>query len=115
MIQTKRIYEQASKSDGYRVLVERLWPRGMSKEKAELDLWLKEVAPSPQLRQWYSHDINKWDEFQKRYLEELKQVPTLVNQLRSFHKKGTLTLVYAARDELHNSAIVLKAYIEQTT
>jgi len=113
MIQVKRIYEQPSKTDGYRVLVERLWPRGMTKEKANLYLWLKEIAPSPQLRQWYSHDTEKWDEFRKRYWAELHQASAAVSQLRKIHKLGNLTLVYAARDEEHNSAIVLKAYLEQ--
>ncbi len=113
MIQVKRIYEQSSKTDGYRVLVERLWPRGMTKEKANIDLWLKEIAPSPQLRRWYSHDPGRWDEFQKRYLEELVLAPNPVDQLRQLSKQGALTLVYAARDEQHNSTIVLKAFLEQ--
>ncbi len=113
MLQVKRIYEPPDESDGYRVLVERLWPRGVSKERAQLHLWLKEVAPSPQLRQWYAHDPAKWDEFQKQYWAELEQATAAVAQLRQLLKQGTLTLVYAARDEQRNSAIVLKAFLEQ--
>ncbi len=112
MIQVKRIYEKSSKTDGYRVLVERLWPRGMSKERAKLDLWLKEISPSPQLRQWYAHDPEKWDEFRKRYWAELQQAPAAVEQLQQLLKQGVLTLVYAARDEQHNSTVVLKAFLE---
>lgn len=85
----------------------------MTKEKANLDLWLKEISPSPQLRQWYSHDPGKWEEFQKRYWAELERIPELNEQLRQLSRQGVLTLVYAARDEQHNSAIVLKAYLEQ--
>jgi len=113
MIQTKRVYEPPSASDGTRVLVERLWPRGISKERAKLDLWLKDAAPSPELRQWYSHEIQKWGEFQKRYRAELEQNSAAIHQLRQLLKRGTLTLVYAARDEQHNSAILLKAFLEQ--
>ncbi len=114
MIQVKRIYEQSAESDGYRVLVERLWPRGVSKERANFDLWLKEIAPSPQLQQWYAHDPQKWDEFQKRYWAELGQASAAVGQLRQLLERGTLTLIYSARDEQHNSAIVLNAFLEQS-
>lgn len=114
MLQVKRIYEPPSEADGYRVLVERLWPRSVSKERAQLSLWLKEVAPSPQLRQWYAHDPAKWDEFQKRYWAELEQATVAVAQLRQMLQQGTLTLVYAARDEQRNSAVVLKAFLEQS-
>lgn len=112
MIQTKRVYELPLETDGTRVLVERLWPRGISKERGKLDLWLKDIAPSPELRQWYSHDVEKWDEFKKRYWAELECNPTPIEQLRQMLKKGTLTLVYAARDEQHNSAMLLKAFLE---
>lgn len=115
MLQVKRIYEPPSEADGYRVLVERLWPRGVSKERAQLSLWLKEVAPSPQLRQWYAHDPAKWNEFQKRYWAELEQATAAVEQLRQLLQQGTLTLVYAARDEQRNSAVVLKAFLEQSS
>src|SRR6266540_3483325 len=107
MIKMKRIYEQPAKSDGRRILVERLWPRGMSKERAKLDMWLKDIAPSPQLRKWFAHDPKKWNEFRKRYWAELEQAPVVVDQLRQLFKQGTLTLVYAARDEQHNSAVIL--------
>ena len=115
MIQVKRIYESPAPTDGYRVLVERLWPRGISKDRAHLDLWLKDVAPSPGLRQWFAHDPAKWDEFRRRYWVELEQAPAAVEQLRAMLKSGTLTLVYAARDEQHNSAIILKAFLEQAS
>ena len=113
MVQVKRVYEEYSQTDGYRVLVERLWPRGISKERAKLDLWLKEISPSPQLRQWFSHDPEKWDGFRKRYWAELKQAQKPVEQLRKLIKQGKLTLIYAARDEQHNSAIILKDFLEQ--
>ena len=113
MIQLKRIYQAPAEADGYRVLVERLWPRGVSKEKAQLDLWMKDIAPSSQLRQWYAHDIKKWDEFQKSYWAELEQSPEAIKQLRKVLEKGVLTLVYASRDEQHISAVVLKAFLEQ--
>jgi len=107
----KRIYEPPSRDDGFRVLVERLWPRGMKKEDAHLDLWLKEVSPSPELRRWYKHDVKKWPEFRRRYTAELKANPEPVALLRDRAKKGNVTLLYAARDEEHNSAVVLKEYL----
>ena len=115
MIQVKRVYEQPAGSDGFRVLVERLWPRGISRERAHLDLWLKEVSPSPELRKWYAHDLEKWDEFQKRYRAELEGAPAAVEQLRQAGRRGVLTLVYAAHDEQHNSALVLKAFLDQSS
>jgi uncharacterized protein YeaO (DUF488 family) len=111
-IHLKRIYEQPAAGDGYRVLVERLWPRGLSKERASVDLWMKEVAPSPELRSWYHHDVARWQEFQERYRAELRQNTELVQQLAEKGRDGTLTLVYAARDEQHNSARVLKEFLE---
>jgi uncharacterized protein YeaO (DUF488 family) len=111
MFKLKRVYDKPSPEDGFRVLVERLWPRGISKERARLDLWLKDVAPSAELRKWYSHDTAKWDEFQERYLGELKGNRDALQVLRE--KEGTVTLVYAAHDEEHNSALVLKRYLEQ--
>lgn len=113
MLQVKRMYEPPAQSDGCRVLVERLWPRGISKERAKLDLWLKDVAPSPALRKWFAHDPKKWDEFRKRYWAELEQAPAAVEQLRQLRRQGSLTLVYAARDEQHNSAVALKDFLEQ--
>jgi uncharacterized protein YeaO (DUF488 family) len=113
MLKLKRVYEKVSSRDGLRVLVERLWPRGLSKEKAAVDLWLKEVAPSPELRQWFSHDPAKWKEFQKRYWAELKQRKDPVNLLKQKSKQGTVTMVYAARDEEHNAAQALRSFIQR--
>jgi uncharacterized protein YeaO (DUF488 family) len=111
MIKLKRVYEPASKDDGFRILVERLWPRGMSKQRAQVDLWLKEIAPSPELRSWYAHDVEKWDEFKKRYQTELHKNPA-VEELKSIlHDHETVTFVYAAHDEEHNSALVLKEFL----
>lgn len=111
MIQLKRVYEPASKDDGFRILVERLWPRGMSKQRAQVDLWLKEVAPSPELRSWYAHDVEKWAEFQKRYRAELRENPA-VDKLKSILREHkTVTFIYAAHDEEHNSALVLKEFL----
>ena len=112
MIKLKRAYETPAKEDGFRVLVERLWPRGLTKEKAAIGLWLKDIAPSPELRTWYNHDVGKWVEFRKRYLEELKTKNDLIKQLKQKTKTGTVTFVYAAKDEEHNSALVLKEFIE---
>lgn len=113
MIQLKRAYEPASKEDGQRILVERLWPRGISKEKADLTAWLKDVAPSPELRKWFSHDPAKWEEFRKRYWAELKQHPEALVQLKQYTRRGKVTFVYGARDEQHNSAVLLKEYLEK--
>lgn len=112
MIKLKRAYEKPDKGDGFRILVERLWPRGVTKEKADIDLWMKDIAPSAELRKWYSHDVEKWPEFKKRYQKELKGNDELVKELRERAKK-TVTFVYAARDEEHNSAVVLKEFIEK--
>lgn len=113
VIQLKRAYEQPSAADGRRVLVERLWPRGLTKAKAKIDDWLKDIAPSAALRKWYGHDVAKWPEFKKRYRAELRGNRELVKQLRDWAKEGTITLVYAARDEEHNSALVLKQLLER--
>jgi uncharacterized protein YeaO (DUF488 family) len=112
MIKLKRAYEDPSRDDGSRILVERLWPRGLSKERAALDLWLKDVAPSPALRKWYAHDPAKWEQFQKRYWKELEGKDEDVQLLKQKGKQGTVTLIYAARDEQHNSALVLKQFLE---
>ena len=108
MIKLKRVYENPSPQDGLRVLVERLWPRGLTKERAAVDLWLKDVAPSPELRKWFGHDPARWEQFQERYRQELRQKKDAVQLLRQKGKEGTVTLVYAARDEDHNGALVLK-------
>ena len=111
MIKLKRAYEQPEPSDGTRILVERLWPRGLSKERAHIDEWLKDIAPSPDLRKWYGHDVAKWDQFRERYRAELDGKPEQVAALRARARKGPLTFVYAARDTEHTSALVLKQYV----
>jgi uncharacterized protein YeaO (DUF488 family) len=113
MIRVKRAYEPSSRADGQRILVERLWPRGLSKARAAIDLWLKDVAPSPALRKWFGHDPAKWKEFQRRYRRELKANAEAVDELRCKAKRGTITLIYAARDEQHNSAVLLKEFLEE--
>lgn len=108
VLKTKRVYEQATKDDGFRVLVDRLWPRGVSKQKAKLGLWFKDIAPSDTLRKWFGHDPKKWEGFEKRYKEELHEKRELVNQLKTLEKKHkTITLLYGARDTEHNEAVVL--------
>ena len=108
MVKLKRVYDEPSEDDGTRILVDRLWPRGLTKEKAHIDLWLKEVAPSNELRKWFAHDPEKWPEFQARYHAELNQNPTQVALLKQAVAKGPATLVYGAKDEEHNEAIVLQ-------
>lgn len=106
-IKIKRVYEKPDKEDGFRILVDRLWPRGLTKEKASVDLWLKKIAPSTELRKWFGHDPKKWIEFKKRFLHELKENKEPVLLLKEQMKKGMITLVYAAKDEEHNEALVL--------
>ncbi len=113
-IKIKRVYEQPEKEDGTRILVDRLWPRGMTKEKAHIDLWLKEIAPSTELRECCGHNPEKWAEFKKRYRAELKKNIDLVDHLKDVAKKRTLTLVYAARDEEHNEAVVLEDFLRHS-
>jgi uncharacterized protein YeaO (DUF488 family) len=108
----KRVYDEPKKSDGKRILVDRLWPRGLTKEKARVDLWLKEIAPTTELRKWFNHEPEKWVEFQKRYRRELQANEEAVERLKQEMKKGAVTLVYGARDEEHNAAIVLKEFME---
>jgi uncharacterized protein YeaO (DUF488 family) len=112
MLKLKRVYEEPSREDGFRILVERLWPRGLSKGRASVNLWLKDVAPSPELRKWFGHDPARWEQFRERYWVELRQKEDLVSLLRQKGKDGTVTLVYAARDEQHNSAVALKKFLE---
>jgi len=112
MIRLKRAYESPAPEDGERILVERLWPRGVSKERAAIDLWMKEIAPSTELRQWYGHDPTKWEEFRRRYRAELAEKPELIAELREKAQQSTVTLIYAAKDEAHNSAVVLQEYLE---
>jgi uncharacterized protein YeaO (DUF488 family) len=110
----KRAYETPARTDGKRILVDRLWPRGLAKSKAGIDLWLKEVAPSTELRRWFGHDPRKWPEFRKRYRAELRNNPALT-ELRALARRGNITLVYAARDRLHNEAVVLKQILDPGT
>ncbi len=104
----KRVYDAPDKEDGMRILVDRLWPRGLTKEKAKVDLWLKDIAPSTTLRKWFGHEPEKWAEFKKRYLRELKENKEAVSLLKEEVKKGAVTLVYAAKDKEHNEALFLK-------
>jgi uncharacterized protein YeaO (DUF488 family) len=107
-VRLKRAYLPPSPEDGVRVLVDRLWPRGVRKADAAIDRWTKEVAPSTELRRWFGHDPSRWEEFRHRYRAELSHNTALVNELRTIAKMGRLTLVYAARDELHNEAVTLR-------
>jgi uncharacterized protein YeaO (DUF488 family) len=108
MLRIKRVYDKPGKDDGRRVLVDHLWPRGMTKEAAKIDLWMKEVAPSDALRKSFGHDVEKWPEFQKRYHAELKGKKELLAELKSIEKEhGTLTLLFGAKDTEHNQAVVL--------
>ena len=112
MIRVKRIYEEPSDQDGFRILVDRLWPRGLRKSEARLDLWMKEIAPENRLRRWFSHDPEKWEEFRKCYLKELEQKEEYVQELLDKARETDLTLLYAAKDETFNNATVLKEYLE---
>lgn len=109
----KRAYAPPAATDGRRVLVDRLWPRGLAKARAGIDLWLKAVAPSTELRKWFAHDPAKWTEFQKRYRAELKGNPALA-ELQALARDEHVTLLYAARDEMHNEAVVLKRILERS-
>jgi uncharacterized protein YeaO (DUF488 family) len=110
-VRLKRAYEPSEATDGTRVLVDRLWPRGVSKAQADLDRWMKELAPTTELRKWFGHDADRWPEFCRRYSNELHQNATLLSQLRSLGRKSPMTLVYSAHDEVHNDAIVLRDVI----
>ncbi|MGC9151200.1 MAG: DUF488 domain-containing protein [Microbacter sp.] len=112
-MKTKRIYEAPQQEDGMRILVDRLWPRGLTKEKAAIDLWLKEIAPSTELRKWFGHELEKWDKFQQQYKNELTANETAVEKIRKLLERGTVTLVYAAQDERHNEAVVIKAFLNR--
>ncbi len=112
MIQLKRAYEPATRADGLRILVERLWPRGVSKQKAKIDLWLKEIAPSAKLRTWYGHDPDRWLQFRKRYIAELRDMSGVLALLKHIAENETVTFIYAASDEERNSALVLKEFLE---
>jgi uncharacterized protein YeaO (DUF488 family) len=114
-IRTKRIYDDPEPGDGTRVLVDRLWPRGVSKDDAQLDACVKSVAPSIELREWYDHDVERWDQFRERYRAELDEMEDEIDQLLEFASSGTLTVLYAAKDREHNNAVVLKRYLEERT
>ena len=113
MINLKRAYEKPEKSDGRRILVERLWPRGVSKEEADIDLWLKDVAPSTELRKWFGHDPARWAQFEQRYWKELRDHRDAVDELRAAVARGKVTFIYAAKDQEHNGALALKRFLER--
>lgn len=113
MIKIKRIYEKYSSDDGYRILIDRLWPRGVLKNKAHVDLWLKEIAPTDKLRKWFSHDPKKWNAFKKKYMKELNENKCMVDKIKNLKNEySTITLVFAAKDEEHNNAVVLIGFLE---
>jgi len=111
MIRIKRIYDSPGEEDGFRILVDRLWPRGLSKEKAKIGLWLKEIAPSDILRKWYAHDPKKWNQFRERYFKELGDHKELVDLIIQKTKEGAVTLFYSSKEEKINNAVALKEYI----
>jgi uncharacterized protein YeaO (DUF488 family) len=112
MIKVKRVYNSPAKEDGIRILVDRLWPRGISKEKAKADLWLKEIAPSNDLRKWFSHDPKKWEKFKEKYEKELKDKEELLRKIKQMEReKGIVTLLYSAKDEEYNNAVALSAIL----
>lgn len=113
MLKTKRVYEPPSPGDGYRVLTERLWPRGVSKERAKLDRWMKGVAPSHDLRKWFGHEPDKWEEFKERYREELYGSEAVEELLKIIDEYKTVSLIYASKDKKHNSTKVLKEFLER--
>lgn len=111
-ITIERIYEASSNPGSYRILVDRIWPRGVSKEKAHLDLWFKEIAPSTELRKWFNHDITKWPEFQTKYRNELDAMPETVSKMKNILKEhSSVLLLFSAKDKLHNQAVVLRNYL----
>ena len=114
-IRSKRIYEAPAGTDGRRILIDRLWPRGLSKEKARIDFWAKSVAPSHELRRWYRHDPAKWEEFRRRYVAELDANPEGVAELRSHLGRGTATLLFSSKEERLNNAAALREYLEAST
>ncbi|GJM15713.1 MAG: hypothetical protein DHS20C13_10400 [Thermodesulfobacteriota bacterium] len=110
-IKLKRVYEEPANSDGIRILVERLWPRGLSKEKAKVDIWLKDAAPSTELRKWFNHDRAKWEEFKKRYYIELDQNPEALKPIYDLPNTVNITFVYASKEEQYNNSVALRNYI----
>ena len=111
-IQTKRAYDKPERADGFRVLIDRVWPRGVRKENLKLDQWRKDLAPSTALRQWFGHDPDKWDQFRRRYFQELDAHPDEVRQLRQQARHGPLTIVFGSKEERFNNAVAFKEYLE---
>ncbi len=112
MIKTKRIYEKYSPDDGFRILIDRLWPRGVSKDDAHVDLWFKEIAPTDHLRKWFSHDPKKWETFKKKYIKELKENKSSLVKIKDLKKEHKIiTLIFSAKDEQHNNAVVLSEFL----
>ncbi|HKJ76436.1 MAG TPA: DUF488 domain-containing protein [Gammaproteobacteria bacterium] len=112
-VRLKRVYEEPAKADGERILVDRVWPRGLSKDEAAVDRWLKEVAPSKELRQWFGHEPERWDGFRERYFRELDENPDAVGELVEAAGRGTVTLVFGAKDTRNNNAVALREYLRQ--
>jgi uncharacterized protein YeaO (DUF488 family) len=112
-ILVKRVYEPVTKSDGFRLLVDRLWPRGLSKDNAHIDLWLRDIGPSTALRKWFNHDPARWAEFQRRYDAELKEKATLLATIKKHAKTQPVTLLYSAKDEQHNQAVALRSFLSK--
>jgi len=107
-VQLKRAYESPARRDGIRILIDRLWPRGVAKESAAIDEWFKDISPSTALRQWFGHDPDRWEEFRRRYVREVRQNPDQLDKLRTLARQGPITLVFSAHDEVHNDAVVLR-------
>jgi uncharacterized protein YeaO (DUF488 family) len=112
-LRLKRVYDKPAKADGRRVLVDRIWPRGLTKKEAQINVWIKEIAPSGQLRKWFGHDSARWEEFNKRYASELNKQREQVEQLAREAKKRTVTLLFGAKDMNHNNAVALKKYLQR--
>ena len=111
-ISTKRIYEKPERKDGTRILVDRLWPRGLSKAEAKIDVWMKDIAPSDELRRWYNHDVQKWPEFKKRYFAELDAKPASIKDMLTYTDAGNVVFLYSSKETSYNNAVALKEYIE---
>lgn len=112
-VRLKRVYEQPSVADGTRVLVDRLWPRGLSKQAVSADLWLRDAAPSPQLRRWFGHDVSRWEQFSRRYRSELERQPEVLELLDDLRRRAPVTLIFGARDEAHNHALILREMLDE--